>query len=107
MGGWSLHYRVGRMSVLLAGVPLEGPTDQAVGSMCTVTVQRPSDEWQADIEALAASLDLTPEPVRDAFPGVVMKTWSKMGELTLSAASTASNQSLAVTLSRQIVTSTY
>lgn len=95
------------MSVLLSGVPLEGATDQAVGSMCTVTVQRPSDDWQADVEALAASLDLTLEMGGDAFPGIVMKTWSKIGELTLSAASAASNQSLAVTLSRQIVTSTY
>jgi hypothetical protein len=104
--GWVVGYRVGQATVLMSMTPADGVVDPEQASVCSVTVSRPSADWRSRIEALAADLELAAEPPFQGPPGVDMLSWSKLGVLTLSAAYAPSNQSLAVSLSRQFVTST-
>ena len=104
--GWTLHYRAGRMSVMLSMMPVDGPADPALASMCAVMAPRPAADWRSGVETLASELRLAKDPEILGAPGTDQLSWSKFGEFTLSASYAPSNQSLAVTLSRQIITRT-
>lgn len=104
MPGWNASYRAGRALVVMSGLPLNGGTDPSLASMCMVSMGRPQGNWLAELAALASELGMEPEGDQAALGGAEMRIWSKFGSETLSAAYRSSNRTVAVTLSRQIVT---
>lgn len=101
--GWSLAYRTGQATITLSGLPVDGVTDPSLGSMCMVAVHRPDAGWREQLSALAVELGMQEDPALEIPGAPDVRSWSKFGGHTLTAAYQPANQTVAVTLSRQIV----
>lgn len=103
--GWSLAYRVDAASIIVSNIPVAGDADPSQASFCTVSIANPPSDWMADVEQLAFDLGLVAESAGELSGPAEMHVWSKLGAQTLTAAYQFSNRTVAVTLSRQVVTS--
>lgn len=103
--GWILAYRVDEATIVVSGVPLGGEVDPSLASLCMVSTSVLQPDWLLGVERLAHDLGLAAAAVGDIPGPAEMHIWSKLGGLTLTSAYQPSNRNVAVTLSRQIVTS--
>lgn len=100
---WDSAYRAGNMTVSLSYIPDVSSGDRSQASTCVVTPRSASPALESEIAALASEMGLSDHGPMTGLPSYV-RSWSKLGSWTLSYA--AADQRAAISLSRQIVSTT-
>ena len=99
---WTVAFRDGAASLIMSGAVGNAEANPDLAALCMVSVPEPRGDWQGDIADLAVELGMTPEPSYN-LGGADVRTWSRLGSQTLTAAYQPGNRTVAVTLSRQTV----